>query len=115
MIHGQRLRNRLRLLAGAFASAAQFVLAGAPFAEARSGPDASAHVEQAGTSLHHAHDEATCIACVSQHLLSGAEPARPANPVSVAAASLPRTIVRDADSRVPQFFTNPRAPPVSPV
>lgn len=111
--HG--IGTRLRLLAGAFAAAAQFALAGAPLAEARSGPDASAHIEQAGTSLHHAHDEATCVACVSQHLLSGAEPSRSGTLIFAAQATLAPTMVRDADSRVPQFFTKPRAPPATPV
>lgn len=109
------MHRRVRLLAGAFAAAAQFVIAGAPLAEARSGPDAGAHVEKAGTSLHYAHDEATCIACVSQHLLLGAEPARAATFEIVASSTLPRTLVLDSDWRAPRFFAKPRAPPAIPV
>ena len=75
---GQRIRYRVRLLAGILAGAAQMLLGSAALGEVRFGPDASAHIESAGTSLHHAHNDANCVACVSQHILVGAEPSRPA-------------------------------------
>lgn len=54
---------------------AQIMLAFAPLAEARYGDDARAHVEEAGTTLHHAHNEADCVACIARGLLSTAHPA----------------------------------------
>jgi len=54
---------------------AQIFLSFAPLLEARQGPDARAHVEEAGTTLHHAHDEASCAACIARGLLASAEPA----------------------------------------
>jgi hypothetical protein len=111
----QRMRYRMRLLAGILAGAAQLMLGTAALGETRFGPDASAHVESAGTSLHHAHDEAKCVACVSQHILAGAEPSRPGDVLVIASIIRPRTIVTSADSRVPRFFSKPRAPPAIPV
>jgi len=108
---GQRAGIRLRLAAAAFAAAAQMLIAGAPLAEACFGPDASAHVEVAGTSLHHAHDEATCVACVSQHLLATSEPSRSAGFVFVASSSTPLGAVLRADLLAQRFFTRSRAPP----
>ena len=115
IMSGQRIRYRMRLLAGILASAAQVLLGTAALGEARFGPDASAHVESAGTSIHHAHDDASCVACVSQHILSGAEPARSSDLLFIESAIRPRTTVTDADSRVPRFFSKPRAPPSIPV
>src|SRR5258708_16540313 len=84
----QRARFYFRLFAATIAAAAQMSLVGAPLAEGRSGPDAVAHIETAGTRLHHAHDEATCAACVSQHLLASSEPAHSEDLV-LAPSSLP--------------------------
>ena len=53
---------------------AQTLLAFAPLLEGRRGPDARAHVEELGTTLHHAHSDADCAACAARLLLSGAEP-----------------------------------------
>jgi hypothetical protein len=114
-MRGQVNRLRLRLLAATIAAAAQLVIAAAPLTEGRFGPDARAHAESAGTSLHHAHDDATCAACVSQHLLATAEPSRPHELVIVASSSRPRTAQIIADSRVPRFFTKSRAPPATTV
>jgi len=52
---------------------AQLVLVLTPLIEGRDGPDARAHVEQAGTRIHHAHDEAYCSACTVRHLLASSE------------------------------------------
>ena len=111
----KRAQFYLRLFAATIAAAAQVSLVGAPLAEGRLGPDAVAHVETAGTRLHHAHDEATCAACVSQHLLSGSEPARSERLILVRSSSPPRDAVRDAISRAQIFFTRSRAPPTAAV
>ena len=108
-------RLRLKIFAGLLAAAAQVSLAAAPLAEGRFGPDARAHAESAGTSLHHAHDDATCAACVSQHLLATAEPGRPREFVFIVSSSRPRHAVLSADSRVPRFFAKSRAPPATTV
>lgn len=110
-MRGQLNRVRLRLLAATIAAAAQLFIAGAPLAEGRFGPDASAHVESAGTSVHHAHDDATCAACVSQHLLAGAEPGRPHDFVLIVSSSRPCGAAFNGDLRVPRFFAKSRAPP----
>lgn len=52
----------------------QFVLAFAPLMEGRFGPDARAHVEEAGTNIHHAHNDAACAACTARDLMAAAEP-----------------------------------------
>lgn len=108
-------RSKLRLLAAAVAAAAQILIAAAPLAEAGSGPDSGAHVEVAGTNLHHAHDEATCAACVSQHLLAASELVRSVRFGFLASASRLHAAVLRADSRSPRFFTKSRAPPATPV
>jgi hypothetical protein len=54
---------------------AQVLLALAPLGDARIASDASPHVEEAGTSLHHAHNEADCVACTAREILSSSEPA----------------------------------------
>jgi hypothetical protein len=52
-----------------FFAVAQMLLAFAPLTEGRwSG--SQAHVEEAGTSLHHAHNESGCAACVARGLLA---------------------------------------------
>lgn len=57
-----------------FFAVAQFLLAFAPLLEGRQGPDARAHVEEAGTTLHHAHNDAECAACIARGLLASADP-----------------------------------------
>ncbi len=54
-----------------FAAVAQVLLAFAPLAEAGSG--SIAHVEEAGTAIHHTHNEASCSACVARVLLDSTE------------------------------------------
>lgn len=60
-----------------FFAVAQIFLAFAPLLEGGQGPDARAHVEAAGVTLHHAHNDADCAACTARHLLAGAEIANP--------------------------------------
>ena len=57
----------MRLLA-VLAGIGQLVMVLAGTIESWRGPDASSHVETRGTQLHHAHDEATCPACIVQSL-----------------------------------------------
>lgn len=57
-----------------FFAISQFVLAFAPLIEGRFGPDARAHAEQAGTNIHHAHNDADCAACAARYLMAAAEP-----------------------------------------
>ena len=109
------IRVRLKGFAAAFAAAAQIFLAAAPLGEVRFGADEKAHIEAAGTSLHHAHDEATCAACVSQHILSTAEPGRVARLAIVTAEPHLTTTALRFDSRAHWFFARSRAPPAIPV
>ena len=106
---------RSKLFAAAFAAAAQLFLAAVPLGEARFDADEKAHVEAAGTSLHHAHNEATCAACVSQHILSTAEPGRIARFTLVTDAAHLTTTALRFDSRARWFFARSRAPPALPV
>jgi len=53
---------------------AQIFLSFAPVLDGGQGPDARAHVEELGTTLHHAHNEADCAACIARGLLSSSDP-----------------------------------------
>jgi hypothetical protein len=54
-----------------FLAVAQVLLAFAPLTEPGVGSSAP-HVEEAGTALHHSHDEAGCVACAARVLLDSA-------------------------------------------
>ncbi|HZS60268.1 MAG TPA: hypothetical protein VFA43_13415 [Gemmatimonadaceae bacterium] len=69
--------GRVRLFA-VLAVLGQLVMVLAGTIESWRGPDASSHIETRGTQLHHAHDEASCPACVVQ--LLHARPERPSTP-----------------------------------
>ena len=56
-----------------FFAVAQIFLSFAPLLEAGRGPDARSHVEDVGTTLHHAHNDADCAACIARGLLSSSE------------------------------------------
>jgi hypothetical protein len=86
---------------GILAAVAQFTLLLATGADSWQGRDASAHVERRGTQLHHAHDEATCVACTAQTLHAQAAPPAvswpdPAAP-HIATADLAATPPRSRD------------------
>lgn len=68
--------GRARRCLAVVAAAGQLTLLLATGADAWRGRDASSHIERAGTHLHHAHDEASCVACAVQTL--HAPHARPA-------------------------------------
>ncbi len=85
----------------------------APIAEAWSGPDAAAHVEQRGTQLHYAHNEATCPACVTRTLVSrGAASAAPAPDVRASETASVMQVERPAHSQVSRS-NGSRAPPLT--
>jgi len=95
-----------------FFAVAQFLLAFAPLLEGRQGPDARAHVEEAGTTLHHAHNDADCAACIARGLLASADPA--SRPPALFAVSPSVDIARvstDVESGWADH-TRSRAPPV---
>src|SRR5688572_7724771 len=64
---------------------AQVLLTFAPVFEGRRGPGASAHVEEAGTSLHHGHDESGCVACIARGMLSEPNATGPSSPLYASA------------------------------
>ena len=72
-----------------FFAVAQVFLSFAPLIEARQGPDARAHVEELGTTLHHAHNDADCAACIARGLLSSSDP-EPISSDVIVSASAPR-------------------------
>jgi hypothetical protein len=93
-------------------AAAQLFVGAAPLLE-WSGRNANSHIEAQGVQLHHAHDEANCVVCVSHRLLSGAELARPNFIGSVRKA---RGELRELSTRAvfsPRHLRNSRAPPAS--
>ena len=102
----------LRRVCGVVAAVAQLTLILATGAESWHGRDASAHVERTGTQLHHAHNEATCIACTAQSMHAQAAPpavAWPdANAPHCAAASLAANPPRSRDCP----SNGSRAPPL---
>jgi acyl-CoA reductase-like NAD-dependent aldehyde dehydrogenase len=95
-----------------FFAVAQIFLSFAPLLEARQGPDARAHVEEAGTTLHHAHNEADCAACAARSLMASAEAAGNGEiPVHISSSS----IISTATHVVGAAWTShsrSRAPPV---
>ena len=95
-----------------FFAVAQLFLAFAPLLEGRQGPDARAHVEAAGTTLHHAHNDADCAACTARGLMASAEPAgHPVIESNLAHSS----IISTASSSVERVWTalsRSRAPPI---
>jgi hypothetical protein len=97
---------------GALAAIAQLTLLLASGAEAWRGRDASAHVEGAGTHLHYAHDEATCVACNVQTMHAQAAPPAATLPESAA----PQVAAAELASTPPYSQDHPsngsRAPPL---
>lgn len=93
------------------AALAQILLGVAPITEIRSGDDAGAHVESAGTRLHHSHTDANCPACVGQHLLATAEPRTAAHyAISGAKPHAARSAI-DLSGRIAGRASWSRAPP----
>ena len=94
-----------------FFAVAQVILAFAPLAEAKRG-SAAAHVEEAGTAIHHGHDEAACVACLARVLLSSSELSHRAPEFALAepTRALESTSARNASASAAGNFS--RAPPL---
>ena len=83
--------------------------AAAPLAERPDSTVAAIHVEQAGTSTHHAHGE-LCAVCAASHLV--APPIRAAvAPVLATGSTRAITEVRVSSTAAERLDTRPRAPP----
>ncbi len=95
-----------------FFTVAQLFLAFGPLLEGRQGPDARAHVEEAGTTLHHAHNDADCAACIARALLASADPQAAEAPVFVARPSVHIDAVSTEIRSTWTDHTRSRAPPV---
>jgi hypothetical protein len=101
--------RRVRLLA-LLAGLGQLVMVFAATIESWRGPDASAHVEARGTQLHHAHNEATCPACIVQAL--HAKPERRQAPPPVRRwSAIPVATVAWSHPTGATVTNSPRAPP----
>ena len=88
------------------------VIAAAPYAEASRGASAASHVEDAGTSLHYAHDAGDCLLCAAQQLVGtivssslalGELPVRAADPLSFAVDPHAAASIDTTRSRAPPF------------
>src|SRR6476660_5624558 len=90
---------------------AQLVLVLTPLLEGRGGPDARAHVEEAGTRIHHAHDEAYCSACTVRHLLASSAVVPPDEIETVRAAQTTAAQRTELFHAVATATTRSRAPP----
>jgi len=93
------------------AALAQLAVGLAPLAELRDSSNASAHLEAQGIALHHAHDEATCIACAAQHLMAGAIPGARLEPVVIHAANGVLAMSREIPASSLRPTRRSRAPP----
>lgn len=92
--------------------AAQLCIGLVAATEGRFGADARSHVEAAGTSVHHAHDEAGCAACSARALLAiGGDASRPGlgSASSQSIASFQIDTRHDISTR---SNARPRAPPL---
>ena len=110
--HSRMLPRALWRPAIFFFAVAQIFLSFAPLLEAAQGPDARAHVEEAGTTLHHAHNEADCAACAARGLLASSEPAaQPLPPLLQITSALLTTSAPSAGSDW-TVKSRSRAPPI---
>ena len=73
--------------------------------------DARAHVEEAGTQIHHAHDEALCSACTVRHLLASSSVLPPDEIQIVHRAQAGAVDRTEALRAVASSTTRSRAPP----
>ena len=99
----------MRVATALLAMAQLLLVTAAPLAERADSTVAAVHVEQAGTSTHHAHGE-LCAVCVASHLV--APPARAAMPPLVGrVATQPPANRRLPPGAADRLDTQPRAPP----
>jgi hypothetical protein len=94
-----------------FFALAQIFLSFGPLFEARNGPDSRAHIEEAGTRLHHTHDESDCAACVARGLLATADPERPTLPEETRLITQPLGTNGPTAKSAWTLHTRSRAPP----
>lgn len=94
-----------------FFAVAQFVLAFAPLMEGRFGPDARAHVEESGTNVHHAHNDADCAACTARDLMAGAQPGDKGVLFAPSSVLSPVALSNRGSGQSQSRSTQPRAPP----
>src|SRR5688500_1335175 len=102
-------RSTMRKIALVVA-ATQIMLGTAPLTESEV-RSASAHVEGAGVDLHHAHSEATCIACVAFKTFGDPQPAQRTGLLALRQVGVAAAL---ADAFVPRPVDGPsrsRAPP----
>lgn len=95
-----------------FFAVSQILLSFAPLLEGRQGPDARAHVEEAGITLHHAHNDADCAACIARALLASADPEPSELPEFSAGPTVDIDAVSPAVESAWANHTRSRAPPV---
>jgi len=110
-----RRGSRLPRFAAALALIAQAVgVAVAPSAEAFASRSAPAHVEPAGTQKHHAHNPATCPACIALQLSASSVPTPATPPMAIPARHAPPRGVNLGHSVLASRVDPkaPRAPPV---
>lgn len=94
----------------AFVTLAQLlIVAAAPIAERAASDVAAVHIEQAGTSTHHAHGD-LCATCVALHLL-WTPPREPVGVITKAAHMGPRSEQPRARTGLGLAVLLPRAPP----
>jgi hypothetical protein len=98
-----------------FFAVAQIFLSFAPLLEGRLGPDARAHVEELGTTAHHAHNDADCAACIARGLLSTASPQPVGSPLRIAGGQEMPVSSAYAVAAASNPLSRSRAPPVSTV
>src|SRR5215212_5569176 len=110
--HSRILPRALWRPAMFFFVVAQIFLSFAPVLEGRQGPNARAHVEEAGTTLHHAHNDADCAACVARGLLSSADPQSSDSPLCTARLRADVDAVSPTIQSAWSTHTRSRAPPV---
>lgn len=103
-----RLGTATRIVATLLATMHALVVV-APLADRANSTVAAVHVEQAGTSTHHAHGE-LCALCAASHLV--APPARAPIPPVLARGAAPTSADRRHPSTAAERLdTQPRAPP----
>jgi hypothetical protein len=84
-----------------------------PVVEATAERESVVHVEEAGTSTHHAHTETTCIVCAAQPLLANGGPAAYRFDASVLRAVVPAAFVLPAPQSATGSPVGSRAPPIA--
>ncbi|HVF40995.1 MAG TPA: hypothetical protein VM939_13930 [Gemmatimonadaceae bacterium] len=90
----------------------QVIVAFAPLVESRLGASIAAHIEDAGTGEHHAHDDASCLACVARHLLSSSHTSERSS-LAISRGIAPTSVrVEHFGASTESRSLLPRAPPV---